>query len=441
MLASRSFRVFPITGQLWRAILWSGIATAIIFALVYVLGKHDLTWEAPDRFTYDWRAALYSEVPPETRTDIALVLISDDSLARYYSRSPVDRGLIAELIRAVDAAGPKGIGLDFIFDRRSEPCKNDALLKSIREAKSQVILGLTTGKEGPVSQENLEIQEDFIRGTGQPQPRPAGTLFFGEHEDWVTLGDDVVRTMGAPIGNRSNSKPFDLLLAEIAGAKEMPSNRLIDWLLRPKEGKYDTFATIYVPPHEPVDGLGDGSELLPKAITSVFKNKVVIIGGDFIDRDQHLIPLSIETKARVPGAFIHAQIVAQLIDGRMITELPRIYEVPIVFMVCFVSYLISARYFLFGIELFSHSIFLLVIILIGAIFFYKARIVLPTSTMASGWILGAIGGDHYDKFANPIICLLNEISVGLTKVGCALQRKCWAALNEVRHLAGRNRSR
>jgi hypothetical protein len=110
-----------------------------------------------------------------------------------------------------------------------------------------------------------------------------------------------------------------MLLAETRGPRTMPTNRLIAWLLRPKDNKRDTFATVYVPRHDPVDGSGDGHTVLPETLHAALRDKIVIIGGDFIDHDQHRIPLSIATKKPAPGAFIHAQIVAQLIDKRAIS--------------------------------------------------------------------------------------------------------------------------
>jgi adenylate cyclase len=358
-----------------------------------------LSWEAPDQFIYDWRTARYSETPADQRPDIALVLVNDDSIARYFSRSPVDRALLAELVKAVDAAQPKAIGLDFIFDREAEPAKSEALRDAIKGAKAPIVLGVTTEREGPLSRENLQIQAEFVKATRNPEPRPAGTLFFGEQDEWITLGDDVIRTMGSPLGEGAYGTTFDLLLAGVDGPISMPKNRLIAWLLRPKDKKIDTFATLYVPTHKQVDGHGDGSALLPHTLDAALTGKIVIIGGDFIDRDQHRVPLSISTKARVPGAFIHAQIVAQLLDGRAIVEVPKAYEVVIVFLVCVVGYLISARFFIFGIELFSHLVFVAAIVIIGVILFSAWKIVLPTSTMFLGWLLGAIGGDHYERFA------------------------------------------
>jgi CHASE2 domain-containing sensor protein len=183
--------------SLRRSVLWSVAATAMIFVLSIILARFGLSWDAPDELIDDWRTALLSEIPNDQSHDIALVLVDDNSVGRYLSRSPVDRGLIAELMKAVTAAQPKAIGLDFVFDRHSEPKTNDALVGAIKAAKEvPVILGVTTDREGPISPENLQLQDSFVDSTADPEPRPAGTLFFGEQEGGATLGDDVIRTMG-----------------------------------------------------------------------------------------------------------------------------------------------------------------------------------------------------------------------------------------------------
>jgi CHASE2 domain-containing sensor protein len=204
--------------RLRQGVIWSVVTTCLIFFFQLVL---HWSLEAPDEFANDWRVALFS--PAEERKDIALVLIDDNSVAKYLSRSPVDRGLIAELVKAIDAAEPKGIGLDFVFDRKAEKWKADALVKAIKDAKSPVILGVTTQREGPIKSEILEEQDKFIASTG----KPAGTLFFdGEEEARYTLGNYVVRKMGDRLMGKYNCT-FDMLLAGLHGKKKMPANRII----------------------------------------------------------------------------------------------------------------------------------------------------------------------------------------------------------------------
>jgi|SRR5450631_652297 adenylate cyclase len=375
--------------QLQHAVLWSSIVTGTIIVLA------TLNWipHAPDEFSYDWRTAFLSTIQPAQRNDIALVIINEKSVARYASRSPIDRGMIVELIKAVDTAQPRAIGVDFIFDRPSDSRNDRALADSLKAAHSTIVLGATSQREGAIDTANLLWQDAFIKSSG----RRAGTLFFGKQAEEFAMTDNVIRTMDEPpdAGARYN-KTFDTLLAELRRPIAMPANLLIAWLLPPDYGS-DTFTTIYIPEHEPVDGHGDGRTVLPLYLHAALKDKIVIIGADFIDRDQHLIPLSVRTKSTFPGAFIHAQIVAQLIDGRSIVSASKPIEYGLVFIISLIGFLISPPYFLSTNRMFAEIVFFAGIVFIGAYLFWKGQMVLPTSTMFLGWLLGAIGGGHYEK--------------------------------------------
>jgi CHASE2 domain-containing sensor protein len=91
-----------------------------------------------DKVAGDWRVALGSPPAPDQRTDIAVVLITEDSLLDYDARSPIDRALLAELVRAVDQAAPRAIVFDIIFDRRARA--DDTLIDAIARAKAPVVL-------------------------------------------------------------------------------------------------------------------------------------------------------------------------------------------------------------------------------------------------------------------------------------------------------------
>ena len=92
-----------------------------------------------DQYVGDWRIALGSPQAEDQRPDIAIVLVTEDTLLDYQSRSPIDRNLLAELVRAVDAARPRAIALDFIFDRANT--SDSALIAAVRGATSPIILG------------------------------------------------------------------------------------------------------------------------------------------------------------------------------------------------------------------------------------------------------------------------------------------------------------
>jgi len=164
---SRTRRVAPI-------LLIAVIAAAAIAGALIALSRHQLMLlAAPDRMTYDWRTALFSRTEPQTRKDIALVLIGDRSLARYPYQLPMDRGLLAQIVRTLDAAGAKAIGLDIIFDRATD--KDDILIDAIRGSKAPVVLGAIDSRLTGIEPENLAFQRAFL---SRPEIRQSATCIF-----------------------------------------------------------------------------------------------------------------------------------------------------------------------------------------------------------------------------------------------------------------------
>src|ERR1700761_1869010 len=78
------------------------IGSALVFA-----SKAGFLPDAPDQFTYDWRTVLFSDTQDDSRDDIAIVIVDEESLDGYPYASPADRGLLANLIRTIDAARPR----------------------------------------------------------------------------------------------------------------------------------------------------------------------------------------------------------------------------------------------------------------------------------------------------------------------------------------------
>ena len=62
----------------------------------------------------DVRTAYLSDRLPSQHPHVAVVSITDETLKDNKVRQPIDRGLLARLVDAVDAAGAKVIGIDIL---------------------------------------------------------------------------------------------------------------------------------------------------------------------------------------------------------------------------------------------------------------------------------------------------------------------------------------
>jgi len=253
-----------------------------------------------EHWTADWRTAYLSPRAPAQNGQIALVTINDDTLKDYAS-SPIDRGLLAQIVDAIDAQKPAAIGIDIFFLKKTDPGKDDALVAALRRAQAPVVLG-AIDERGELKDFQRAFQSAFLEQTG----RPAGYLNL-RHER-----DDVVRYAASPMPGGTYAKSFARFLAETVDPNAgSDAGRPIAWRRQPSSGA-DTF--LKIPAQDVLSQSGDGDQAL--------RGRLVIVGGDFPLRDRHRIPLSVLDGQTVPGVVIHAHILAGLLDGsRTLREL------------------------------------------------------------------------------------------------------------------------
>src|SRR5215813_6327060 len=106
----------PGSTRMRRPLILSGV-----FAILATLLLADLAPRyAPgllrfEHYLGDVRTALLSDQLPSQHPKVAIVAITDGTLEGYKTILPVDRHLLARVVDALDAAGAKVIGLDFLF--------------------------------------------------------------------------------------------------------------------------------------------------------------------------------------------------------------------------------------------------------------------------------------------------------------------------------------
>ena len=114
----------------------------------------------------DWRTGVFSDRLPSQHPRVAVVGINDQALSEFKTRIPIDRGLLAKVIDAVDAAGAKVIGIDILFLRPAPGDHEQTLIDAIRRARAKVVLGAGDERIGLTTKE-IEFQKASL-------PRPAG---------------------------------------------------------------------------------------------------------------------------------------------------------------------------------------------------------------------------------------------------------------------------
>jgi CHAT domain-containing protein/CHASE2 domain-containing protein len=138
-------------------------ARAAIFLMVFLLV--DLP-QGPDHWSADLITKYFSKRLDKQHNRIALVEITNNTLDQYPYVSPIDRSLLAGLMRAIDATGPKAIGLDFIFDRKTEKPKDEGLLNASHGARAPIVFGALDEKT--LDKPERTYQFEFLSAAQQP---------------------------------------------------------------------------------------------------------------------------------------------------------------------------------------------------------------------------------------------------------------------------------
>src|SRR5215510_11616551 len=225
----------PGSTRMRRPLILSGV-----FALLATLLLADLAPRyAPgllrfEHYMGDVRTAFLSDQLPSQHPSVAIVAITDDTLAGYRTYLPVDRDLLARVLEAVDAAGAKVIGLDFLFTSPAADGNEILLIEAIRRARAKVVLAAADERIG-LTEAQRDKQQAFL---GELD-RPAGYL------NLATERDSVVRFMAQPNSDNNSAYPksFAARLAESAGVTQSQDRTRIAWLRTPRDGS-DTFLTI-----------------------------------------------------------------------------------------------------------------------------------------------------------------------------------------------------
>ena len=372
-------------------ILWA-CAVAVVLTAASLAG---LSPEGPDEWTYDWRTLFFSQSAERPRDDIAIILIDEESMREYDYISPIDRGLVAKLLQALDTAAPKAVGLDFIYDRRSEEAKTQSLIDTIRTMRSPIVFGAIDSRIRGFKPEDLKYQEDFIAKTG----RDAGHVFFARQLDHLKIGDQVVRFMGERSPAPPHRKSIAQLLVEKVGATSPsePASPFIAWLLPPPGA--DLFPLFRVPRHKPDAG---AETILPESWRPALRGKIVLIGGDFVDRDKHLTPMSVLDGAKMPGVVVQAQILAQLRDGRSIHEVPWKVELVLLAAVALLGFVVSSFISVKRYDWLVYFCGLAALVVLGAVLFSTYAIIIPSTALFFAWTAGVTGGHYAEAVAQKL---------------------------------------
>jgi class 3 adenylate cyclase/CHASE2 domain-containing sensor protein len=273
---------------------------AAIAAILSVLAVGDIVvFTNVDNFIQDWEFAFAAhEQPSDDR--VRIVAIDEATLSHLPYRSPIDRGMLAELLTRLDSVHPRAIGIDVLFDQPTEPAKDAALEHVIRTIKTPLIIAYTEEADN-VTPAQLAYLRAYVPARDRATP------------DLPKDSYGIVRTVhpGIRMADGKYILSFERRLAEEYGVKTAGRTIPIIWK-KPQAGQtYNYFETNVqtVNAYQPV--------VFTAALgPALFKDRIVLVGSDLTLTDRHRTPLATMSAAGVmPGMFVHAYGLSTLLDG------------------------------------------------------------------------------------------------------------------------------
>lgn len=319
----------------------------------------------------DWRTAALADQHKTSHPGIAIVTIDEETMAD----SPydvVDREHLARLLQVLERAGAKGVGLDIVFLKKTEDAKDRALLAAIKASRIPVVIAAADRRVTLLDHQRA-YQRDFITASGQD----AGyaNLYYDR--------DEIIRRRSGPGSPPEFTASFVARLASIAGKADVTPGDRIAWLKQPADGG-NTFFTLNAK-------LLLGNPVVAAALAPRLKDRIVLIGGSFADRDRHRVPLGDRDAPdqKVHGVFVHAQALAQLLDGRRIIGIP---AWRVVLPIAFGGFLLGWSFRQRGFSWILGGGATAVIIALDILFYWQWRVALPYTPVTIAWFAGGLGG-------------------------------------------------
>jgi adenylate cyclase len=265
-----------------------------------------LTGEA-ERALYDLRAYYAADLVGQDER-IVMVVYTDQTLIAARKRSPLDRGLLARTLRNLDAMGAKAIGIDILFDQPQD--EDDDLIAALRAMRTPVAVAyanVATNRDDVVfeQQQYLDAFQARIAGSRARAASIRLDNTFGATRVWPTIVPGLPPLLGRAMladagADTARFKGYE-------GALDYRRARFVDEPL---------FASLQI------DLLADPDpEVLP-FLAEQIRGKYVLIGGDIVDYDRVETTFTSINGEVPPGLAVHAEIIAQMLDGRVLAPIP-----------------------------------------------------------------------------------------------------------------------
>ncbi len=312
---------FALLARSWRNVREAGTVqlalTVMLLCVALFIARY--SWVLPDsrlptpltgeaeRALYDLRAYFAADLAPQDNR-IVLVVYTDQTLINARKRSPLDRGLLARTLRNLDTMGAKAIGIDILFDQpQDEDAELVAALRGMKTPVAVAYANVATNQDDVVyeQQQYLDAFQGELVGSRALSASIRLDNTFGATRVWP----NIVKGLPPLLGRRmlaeagADITPF----AGYQGALDYRRAKFVDAPL---------FASLQIDLFANPD-----PEVLP-FLAEQIRGKYVLIGGDIVDYDRVETTFTSITGEVPPGLAVHAEIIAQMLDDRVLSPIP-----------------------------------------------------------------------------------------------------------------------
>ena len=305
----------------WRNVREAGTVqlalTAFLLCVALFIARY--SWVLPDgseptpltseaeRAFYDLRAYYSADLVEEDKR-VVLVVYTDQTLIKARKRSPLDRGLLAKTLRTLDAMEPKAIGIDILFDQPQD--EDDELISALRGMKTPVAVAYAATATNPddIEWEQQQYLDQFMARLKGSKARPASIRLdntFGATRLWPSISKGLPPLLGR------------VMLAEAGEPATAFADyeRAIDY----RRPKFED--SVLFPPAQIDLFVDPDPEILP-FLKEQYAGKYILIGGDIVDYDRVETTFTSITGEVPAGISVHAEIIAQMLDNRVLRPVP-----------------------------------------------------------------------------------------------------------------------
>lgn len=267
-----------------------------ILAVVMAVLFAQLISAIPSIDAFDSRvrdASLSSAAPLPTHDDIVVIGLNDEALAQYsVYRTPLHRGLLADILERLIEAEARAVGFDVLFVDPTEPEHDDRLRELLVSAPMSVIVA-TANETNAFDEQQLAFQNEFTQGVAT-----------GHASVLTDNVDGRIRTQ-LPLPNGPSGDPtFPGRIAKELGYQLPEGEFLIDYQRGSEEG------LLRFPVYPALQALTMPIQFL--------RDKIVLVGWMMPDdRDDHPTPMDVNGEETL-GVLIQAEKLSQLLEGRQV---------------------------------------------------------------------------------------------------------------------------